>query len=501
MESLPDEILVKVLQMVGFPDLKNCSLLNSRFYELICSNSSLNNRFKLNLRDLKLKTKHTDLEIISTLRSCDRKFRHCYLSCAANTKKMAVMKKVGVHIKYLEILIFRLNLTFFLDVFKLTPNINSLKIFSNLSDIEPDNRVFLVDEKIPKLPKLKYLSLKGVVPHRQAQRFLELFSGITTLESVTSPGFQGLVSNILGNQPNLEELNTNLASFFEAPLPICNFSLKKFIYDSKSQLSRDERSNLASFFNNQPEIRCLRLILCISSWSEIMQSIVGLRNLIDMDINLKNLDSTLSENLYIQNDSLKTLTLNCNHIAAISKILHLFPKINKLDLYIVGRRQNYPAELFEMNLEHFEYLESIKCTFSLDSFKACIAFRFKKLTKLKLVNVEEVSPEEWIAFFTNNPNILSIELMRCQVNNEIILIMAKTLKKLQKLVSIQGSVNRPKIDPETLKVLCESCPNLKEIQLALCDEESDFNELHEYLTLKGVKVTLIFRKVTNEINM
>lgn len=201
------------------------------------------------------------------------------------------------------------------------------------------------------------------------------------------------------------------------------------------------------------------------------------------------LDGSIPENLLGHNSNVQTLKLATNHIKRAALITNSLPAITSLDLDIRELSANGVIE--DISFKHLNKLKHFKSSVQGLSMLDLInpQLGLSSITVLELTNVEGL-PEWWQTFVEKNPRITSINLNGCQISDEILEVIAKNLKNLNKFFGFQ--IN-PLWGPNAIKTICDNCTELEFLELTVMDKKEVFEDVLLQFEEKLSKINCIFK--------
>lgn len=506
--DLPNHILEKMFQDLPVEDLKNVMLLNSNYYDFVINSFNLSRKFKLVI-------KKRDLEVNSVneaLFNCERMFLMVEIrpdvDRSSFTKK--IFRKFGKHVKSLN-----------------ASNVSSsdlVEILATTTHLKEADLAgeFDYDVKSNKNITLRNLTSLKIYWNRGVER-CELFSKVTTLKKLDLNDYPyKMAIRLFQNQTDLEDLKLNCftSDVFWDDISIFNtpFQLKTFHYyciNTSKNISRP--LHLYRFLTTQHNLKDIEIKIYSGGPMVFVEQILKMKHVQKLTIKCMDAQPIAEheENLMYgkKNTNVKFLSIYLISFDRISMIIKNFVGLETLEIGVYD-------QFFEIKFISFGDLPNLKkiklklldgydsqhtilrCNFP--NF-AC-SFHESKIKEFTICYPEDSkNTAAWRIFCVGNPNITSITCKPQisphrrivdtldKINNDVVKIIAKNLKKLE----ILRISNTPSalLNKETIEIVCENCDELKELQLKLIGTEEDYADVFEKFAdkLKQIKCEFTYQ--------
>ena len=397
-----------------------------------------------------------------------------------------MFQKFGSKLKVFKTNSKSVHLDFLSTILKEIPNVETIS-FCN-EGVQPGTANY---EAI-KMPNLKTIQFEiqssGGLP-----QFMQFFVEITSLETVSIASYIVYIKDylpLLKQQKNLKKLALSGKYCREIVKDLCEnsyFSLKSFNFMNYSQMETEDIRALAKFLEKQADIDDLLLYLhLLVNMDPVMEAILKMPKLNHLYLELIDLNEETPLEFNGINYNVKSMVLGVDNGCALQKLIDTFPGLEKMEITL---RKASNANIQDLTIERLLKLETLKISMNIGTISLLRNFTLcGKLHELILFEVAGPN-EDWSVLFSQNQNIQSIEMIGCQITDEIIDGVAKYLTKLKKFVCFDS------LGLKGMTALLENCISLKRIVVGLSGSEKVYADLFQKYAerLEGIEFKRQYR--------
>lgn len=458
MDELPYDVLIHLFNLLDEDTLGLMCEVCNHFYKLVTKNAVLNQKLKMIIYhdQLKNRKKQAMLAVLNSERHFQKVHIEYWLgvknpNCERHLKKLAalaedtelvleLLKHIGSNVRKLSFGSMMEELEIPIDVmFKilgLMPNIVELSVLDN---VLYKSTTSLESAEAPILAHVETLNVPGDL--------LEHLTELRTLKRVTVEGAgKVFFEQTLPLQKSLTDLtlnwDTNDPVFEIDIIPIVSFTLVNFVcFDegSSAELTATQITNLVKFLYSQTRIKKLKIGFA-TFYEQLLPPIIDLNELKDFQLEFLSSTDVSPSVLQYTNSSVKEMQFDIIlgpgevRVGHIVKIISCFQGLLCLKIKIF--KDIIWNAIETLSLDHMKNLQEIHL--DLNGFywvkpRILPAIRMKSLKSLR-VQLCDNTVEDWTKLAQNCPNITSINLVNCTVDNASIETIAQHCQKVNETI-------------------------------------------------------------------
>lgn len=469
MESLPENVLIKIVEYLDLKNKLNFMLVCKTFYNLVATNPSLCHNFHLMLRD-----SHYPAE----LRNCSRFFSSIVFSKFHFDKEnfaviLELFANIGSHLKKIQFYYGSIHRHMLYQLFRLTPNAEKIFItFLKMQSFEEDTENYkAIGHKFSKLNELFLDCGFGSI-------FTHLFQDAENVSDLTIYHSY----EILCNKTKLKKLRIGSNDQIDFNMILDNvFQLTELRTDNFHINPGTSFENFKSMIKSQNSIQVFGFGYSdepINEFSEILVHILNLESLEKFETGITDVFKYLPSES-IRNPCVQSLRLDRGMYYETSIVQHylkLFPCLKILQIH--------PYSLMNANLlliNNLSELEELHICSMIDGHVPKSTLESLKIEKLRKFHwsgypLENYLPENFERFAQNNNGINELYLnLGYWPGVEVIEAIVKNLPCLKSFVIAGLNTSIFSLEDRLFELIGDNCKVLEYLELDI-GHMKDFEE-------------------------
>ena len=429
---LPNEILIKVFEMLDQKSLMKVAMTCRRFYELVTTIPQLNAELELRLNY----NKRVQAQAIADSLRDFEKVKVVGLSGNMQCRSFNLLSQnFAGNIRQFKIVKCSLNFNRLKNIFKRMPLLESVVCSSKFlyEDLNEQNL-----KNLPSFDHLVELETDTI----------DVFSNATKLHTLITNQISDSFLPTLWKQTHLKDLTVeyieeNLVTNFPSPMP---FQLRILSISNLDEIEHNDQFPrlLSNFLQAQPSLVKLSITTDSALENLLIEQILRMPNLtyLELTVKLKIIFENLQivENtskvqcMVLRFDTANDLTPDDHgwNIERMEQFVPLFPKLKNITIdFMRMNQEHFVAHGEKLQLKNLPMLENVQ-VFLGDQNVIRAALKIHKLNSLTVCG-SRFTFKEWHQLADNNPNIASFRTFEIDGVNDDLTFLTTVFKNLETL--------------------------------------------------------------------